>query len=795
MKQRVLQSALLALFIAACSGEGRITEPTVPVSPTALSATGSDPVTGATIETNKDDYMPGEAVHLVGHGWAPNETVQLYMTEDPDTHGDVSQDLQVDSAGAFSIHFYDVQQHDAGVTFTLTATGATSGSVATAVFTDQIPITSVTLNGGSSVTVAPNAAINASVSGVVNNGAGLTTLGSISVKTYLDGANASTAVLRACFDVSPDITHSGSGSTPYTQVLPFPAPPTVGLYDVLVQSYVTSNCTTPIQSFTLQNGVTVQLTNTPPVLTSVGDQGVDELTALAFTATATDENVATLAYSLANPATGTFPLGATISGAGAFSWTPTEAQGPGVYRVTIVVTDEGSLTDSEEIQITVNEVNVAPTLDPIGNKTVDELMPLAFTASASDTDLPANTLSFSLANPGSGTYPAGASITLAGAFSWTPTEVQGPGVYRVKIIVSDGSLSAEEEIQITVNEVNVAPVLALIGAKSVDEGSLLSFTATASDADRPPNALTFSLDAGAPAGASIAGSTGVFTWTPMDGPTQSTSITVRVTDNGTPQLSAYETINITVNNVPPSIGSVAALPTISGNIYPISQAVTIAANFSDPGSGDTHTCSTQAVALSVTPVNAGPTAALGTTCSNVLTFTSAGVYDVTITVTDDDGDSDAKTIQVIVYDPSAGFVTGGGWIDSPAGAYSADASLTGKATFGFVAKYVKKLAAVPEGNTQFVFHAGNFNFHSGVYEFLIVNQNGTNAQFKGSGTVNGSGAYTFMLWATDGTYDNLRIKIWETATNTVVYDNGLGAADGYVQAITSGSIVIHTPKK
>ena len=58
------------------------------------------------------------------------------------------------------------------------------------------------------------------------------------------------------------------------------------------------------------------------------------------------------------------------------------------------------------------------------------------------------------------------------------------------------------------------------------------------------------------------------------------------------------------------------------------------------------------------------------------------------------------------------------------------------------------------------------------YAWLIVNQAGTNAQFKGTGTINGSGDYGFMLWATDGSPDTFRIKIWNGADeSSVVYDN------------------------
>ena len=99
------------------------------------------------------------------------------------------------------------------------------------------------------------------------------------------------------------------------------------------------------------------------------------------------------------------------------------------------------------------------------------------------------------------------------------------------------------------NEVNVAPVLAAIGDKTANSGSLLTFTATATDADLPANGLTYSLDAGAPAGATINATTGVFSWTPTANQGGgSYGVTVRVTDNGSPALSDSETISVTVGS-------------------------------------------------------------------------------------------------------------------------------------------------------------------------------------------------------------------------------------------------------
>jgi hypothetical protein len=154
-----------------------------------------------------------------------------------------------------------------------------------------------------------------------------------------------------------------------------------------------------------------------------------------------------------------------------------------------------------------------------------------------------------------------------------------------------------------------------------------------------------------------------------------------------------------------------------------------------------------------------------------------------------------------VYDPSGGFVTGGGWIWSPAGAYADDETLEGKANFGFVAKY-KKGANVPDGQTEFVFTAGNLNFHSSSYDWLVVA--GAKAMFKGTGTVNGAGNYGFMLSAVDAAQtpstdvDLFRIKIWDKDSgDDVVYDNQLGDAEDAVPttAIGGGSIIVHTGKK
>jgi hypothetical protein len=358
----------------------------------------------------------------------------------------------------------------------------------------------------------------------------------------------------------------------------------------------------------------------------------------------------------------------------------------------------------------------------------------------------------------------------------------GDGAFDSWVFIKAGSFSTVPPGE---EPTNADPVLAPIANQAVNEGSAVGFTASATDADAGQT-ITYSL-IGAPAGASIDPATGVFSWTPTDDdptatPSDAYVFTVRATDDGDPAAYDEQSVTITVSNVAPTVTSVTG-PAGPIGISGGSAAANIVVTFTDPGSGDTHT-------KSIACGNA--TSASGDTC----TYTAAGVYTVTATVTDDDGGSDTGTYQyVVVYDPGAGFVTGGGWITSPAGAYAANPSLTGKANFGFNAKY-KKGAQVPDGQTQFNFQAAGFNFHSTDYEWLVVA--GARAQYKGTGTINGSGSYSFMLTVIDGQrpggggVDRFRLKVW--GAGGVVYDNQMGNGDDAPAstALGGGSIVIHS---
>jgi Putative Ig domain/FlgD Ig-like domain len=429
-----------------------------------------------------------------------------------------------------------------------------------------------------------------------------------------------------------------------------------GVYTITVR--VTDNAATPCSdSEDIQVVVNeVSAGNQCPVLTPIGNKTVDEQTLLTFTVTATDPDAGqTLTYSLV-PAP---PPGTAIDPVtGVFTWTPTEEQGPGTYAVTIRVTDNGDPPCSveETISITVNETpptNTCPVLNPIGNQTVDEGTLLTFVASASDPDI-STILTWSL---GAGA-PAGAAIDASnGTFTWTPTEDQGPGVYSITITVTDNGVppcSDSETFVVTVNEVpggNQCPVLSAIGNKTVDEGTLLTFTATATDPDAGQT-LTFSLDPGFPTGAAIDPSTGVFTWTPTEAQGPGVySVTIRVTDNGSTPCADFETIEITVNEVPGE-NQCPVLAPIGNKTVILGQTLTFTATATDADAGQTLTFSLDAGFPSGATIDAS-TGAFSWTPS------TTGTFPITVRVTDNAAVpcSDSETIGVTVVSSGPGAVT------------------------------------------------------------------------------------------------------------------------------------------
>jgi hypothetical protein len=253
------------------------------------------------------------------------------------------------------------------------------------------------------------------------------------------------------------------------------------------------------------------------------------------------------------------------------------------------------------------------------------------------------------------------------------------------------------------------------------------------------------------------------------------------------------TYSASAGNTPPAV--TISSPSF-GQLYVKPGNVSLSASYTDPDAGQTHTCSINwDDGTSTTPAVNATTQ----TCGQAHTYNNAGVYTMVVTICDTVGGCGTVEVLIVVYDASAGFITGGGWIMVDPGSYPAGPTLSGRAIFGFNAKY-KKGATVPDGQTEFQFQIGNVNLHSENLTWLVVS--GYKAQLKGTGTLNGVAGHEFTLTAYDGQingggntgYDRFRIRIAKTGVG-IVFDNRNGAPTDLdaanPQNIAGGSIVIH----
>lgn len=463
------------------------------------------------------------------------------------------------------------------------------------------------------------------------------------------------------------------------------------------------------------------------------------------------------------------------------------------HNLTVRVSDNGGLTYDKLFTITVNDVNEAPTDITIDNTSIAENSPVG---------TPVGTFSTVDPEGGSFTYSlvAGTGDTDNSSFVFEGAQLKTNAIfdYETKNSFSirvrsenGGELFVDKAFTINVTNVNEAPTDIVLSNSSVNEnaptGTVIG-TLTAADPDAGAT-LTFSevndLDSKFAVAVNELRVDGA-----LDFETKAShSVTIRVSDNG--GLSYDKQFTITVNDInetPPEITISAPMDPLVVNNSVNASAILSGGSFGNISTaiwnwGDEESNNGTINGASVTGTH---------------TYTAAGVYTVKLTITDNNGNSAVGTFEyVVIYDPSAGFVTGGGWIISPPGAFSANPELTGKATFGFVSKY-QKGKTVPTGNTEFQFKLANLSFSSTAYEWLVIS--GAKAQYKGTGTINNGGSYGFMLTAIDGQInggggtDKFRIKIWDKSQNDlIVYDNKMGAADDSdpTTVLGGGSIVIH----
>ncbi|MBI4320123.1 MAG: carboxypeptidase regulatory-like domain-containing protein [Chloroflexi bacterium] len=406
---------------------------------------------------------------------------------------------------------------------------------------------------------------------------------------------------------------------------------------------------------------------------------------------------------------------------------------------------------------------------------------------------------------GSGADPDGDPIT----FAW---DLDGNGSFETtgqnpsaSTLAKDGPRSQAVTLQVcdnkaacaisgtTVSVTNVVPTVTAPAGQVATEGSagvfnIGSFIDPGPDAPWRVEVDWADLSARTVYGMTTAGSLGVQPHTFRDNGVY--SVTVKVTDkDGGVGTASFP---VAVANVAPTVGPIA----VSSDVVSVRTVITFTVRFTDPGVLDTHMAVWDWGDGTTSPGTVGEVNGSGSV-TGTHAHASAGLYTVKVTVTDKDGGAGQSFYRyVVVFDPAAGFVTGGGWIESPAGSLVSARSSSGRSSFGFNARYQGNPPA-PNGEVEFQFQAGGLNFHSTNLDWVVVA--GAKAYVKGSGRINGAGSYAFMLTVVDGQIagggrtDAFRMRIWDQATGAVVYDNQMGAdaAADPTTVLAGGSIVIH----
>jgi hypothetical protein len=543
--------------------------------------------------------------------------------------------------------------------------------------------------------------------GNVNDNATTSPFSGVTV-TDADGDNVSVSITYTAANGALSGTGLSGSAGNYTVTSAAPATATANLQGLTftpTENQVAADSTV-VTGFTLtpndgsidgSSDATTQITatsiNDNPTITSngggaTGSVSINENTTGVTTVTGTDPDPSTtITYSISGgDDAAVFSINAS-SGVLTFSSAPNfEAPGDSgadnVYDVQVTATDNGSgsLTDVQDLAITVNNVNENPLITSDGGGASASVNALenqtaVTTVSAFDSDI-GDALSYSISggadaglfslNASSGVLTFNASPDFE-----APTDSGADGVYDVQVTVTDdgaGNLTDVQNIAVTVTNANESPQITsngggASGSVSVDENSSAVTTVAVYDPDSG-DSHSYSVSGGADAAAfSINASSGALTFSsapnyesPGDvGSNNVYDVQVTVTDDGAGNLTDVQDLAVTVNNTNdnPVITSDGGGESVSVNAAENQTGVTTV-TATDEDSGDTLSYS----------ISGGADGALFTIgeSSGVLTFSAApdfenptdsganGVYDVEVRVTDDGTGtlSDVQAIAVTV---------------------------------------------------------------------------------------------------------------------------------------------------
>lgn len=396
----------------------------------------------------------------------------------------------------------------------------------------------------------------------------------------------------------------------------------------------------------------------------------------------------------------------------------------GQHTVTATVTDsEGDPDQGGTVEFTVNGANSATgsdTTDASGQAT------FSYTGAAAGDD----TISACFKPAGETVCAATASV----AFTWTAVVNQPPTVD------AGGPYSGVE---------GAAVAITGVGQDPAGESLTYLWTYTKDPA----------VDAGATCSFANANAASTTVTCTDDG-----AFTLTLTTSDGTNADVSDNAGLTVTNAAPAV-SITSPATMSQ--VKVGSDTTVTAAFTDAGSNDTHTCTVDWGDGSTSPgtVNSGA-------CTATHAYTALGVYEVTVTVTDDDDASGNASLDLVAYDQEVK-VNGGGFM-VPSG---------GRVSFGFVAK---SAGAGFEGQLQVRVTSTKDRFHGNAVDSLTVA--GKTAEWSGTGSWNGEDGYTFVASVVDNGQGK---KSPADSFSLTIKDGGGGVVYTASGLLKGGNLTIH----
>ncbi|GAA3916383.1 hypothetical protein GCM10022277_08880 [Litoribacillus peritrichatus] len=303
-----------------------------------------------------------------------------------------------------------------------------------------------------------------------------------------------------------------------------------------------------IQQFTLN----VLDDNRTPSITSTAIVTGEESKAYAYQVSALDLDQDSLVYSLEIA-----PEGMAINErTGLIQWVPDFAQA-GKHQVKVLVKDNKGAHSNQSFDVVIQDLNRAPEFVSQPPLSAKEHALYEYALRATDAD--GQGLTYQLLNG-----PEGMSLAEGHQLSWMP-DYEDSGVVNVRVAVSDGIDSTEQDYNLVVENTNLAPVILTALLPEAVEGQPYRVQIESTDPFDQHN-VTYQL-LNAPNGMTINRNSGLISWSPQFDQAGTHQLNVRVRDQEGAIADKVLKLNVENKNYAPKFLSLPLVTVAEGSVY------------------------------------------------------------------------------------------------------------------------------------------------------------------------------------------------------------------------------------